>query len=304
MLLVLRRYGGRIFEVNFSDRSAERRSCTRGCRTSISPKPVSSFRLGRWPLRTTCRRPRSSRCSACAWIQSLTSASMAWVNIRCAPSRRIAVRTSRLCGSGSTFTFVVESCMVAYSFALLAAGLKSNKSHPEYAAFFLWPSTTFGYSSFSPHDESGWEIPAFLFRKHNVAFEQLEAFFQGGTDELGRIPGRTGDDCLAFCRDNTGSITKSLYCEAKCTASHDSGMIAKAHVKVGSSSMVSIPQLVEILQRRDSPEAKKWIDALRKYRMRLTLKSAHRLNMVNYVYGGYRHMLLREDPRKWPAVLP
>src|SRR5712692_1335278 len=82
---------------------------------------------------------------------------------------------------------------------------------------------------FSPHDESGWEIPAFLFRKHNVAFEQLEAFFQGGTDELGRIPGRTGDDCLAFCRDNTGSITKSLYCEAKCTASHDSGMIAKAH---------------------------------------------------------------------------
>ncbi len=49
--------------------------------------------------------------------------------------------------------------------------------------------------------------------------------------------------------------------------------------------MVSIPQLVEILQRRDSPEAKKWIDALRKYRMRLTLKSAHRLNMVNYVCG-------------------
>src|SRR5207253_1699804 len=107
-----------------------------------------SFRAGRWPLRTTCRRPPSSRSRACVSIQSVTSASMARVNIRWAPSRRIAVRTSRLCGSGSTFAFVVESSMVAYSFALLAAGLKSNKSHPEYAAFFIWPSTTFGYSSY------------------------------------------------------------------------------------------------------------------------------------------------------------
>jgi hypothetical protein len=138
---------------------------------------------------------------------------------------------------------------------------------------------------FSPHAEDGWEVPAFLFRKHNVAFEQLEAYFQGGKRQPKPIPGRTGDDCLAFCRGPDGEIVKSLYCEAKCTTRHDSSMIAEAHTKVNSSAMVSILQLIEVLSRRGSREAARWVEALREYRLKVTAKSPERLDLVCYVCG-------------------
>ena len=47
MLLVFRRYGGRIFEEKGSASSPGRRSSTRGCRTSTGPTPVRIVRSGR-----------------------------------------------------------------------------------------------------------------------------------------------------------------------------------------------------------------------------------------------------------------
>lgn len=138
---------------------------------------------------------------------------------------------------------------------------------------------------FAPHGEDGWEVPAFLFRKHNIAFEQLESCFQKKDKYLKPIPGRTGDDCLAFRRNTDGSIKRSLYCEAKCTKDHNASMISEAHKKVNSSAMVSILQIIETLLRRGTDEAKRWVDALRQYRLKITLTSSDRLNFVSYVCG-------------------
>ncbi|HYT42271.1 MAG TPA: DEAD/DEAH box helicase, partial [Methylomirabilota bacterium] len=80
---------------------------------------------------------------------------------------------------------------------------------------------------FSPFDITNWEVPAFLFRAHNTAFEHLEKINLTG-DPATPLPGRTGDDCLAFQRDGRGEISRILYCEAKCTSSHNDGMIAEA----------------------------------------------------------------------------
>jgi hypothetical protein len=73
-----------------------------------------------------------------------------------------------------------------------------------------------------------WEVPAFLFRNHRLAFHQLERYRQAG-QLPGPMPGRLGDDCLGFRRNARGTIVAVLYCESKCTAGHDSTMIADAH---------------------------------------------------------------------------
>ena len=138
MLLVFRRYGGRIFEVKGSAWSAGRRSRTLGCCTSTGPTPVVIFRLGRNPLRTTWRRPCSScRCARSA-SQSSTSCWIIWVSIFWAPARRISVITSRLWGTGTTNRSMVLSRMVAYSLGLVFV---TNHFVPKYAAFFNLPRT-------------------------------------------------------------------------------------------------------------------------------------------------------------------
>ena len=69
---------------------------------------------------------------------------------------------------------------MAYSFALLAAGLKSNKSHPEYAAFFIWPSTTFGYSSYDDARSAYYQVHqrAETFNPANWNDDKIEAPLQ------------------------------------------------------------------------------------------------------------------------------
>ncbi len=73
--------------------------------------------------------------------------------------------------------------------------------------------------------EHEWEVPVYLFRTHVVAFQQLEVMKQ--TDDWERhIVGRTGDDGLAFARDENGRIVAWLACEAKCTGNHSSTLIS------------------------------------------------------------------------------
>src|SRR5207248_2506322 len=100
--------------------------------------------------------------------------------------------------------------------------------------------------NFSPFELHNWEVPAFLFRHHLVEFQHLEAMRQQGSEAKYR-PGRTGDDCLAFQRDGNGEIVRVLYCEAKCTVDHESGMIADAYEKASKSAIVDFLQVIEVL---------------------------------------------------------
>jgi hypothetical protein len=140
-------------------------------------------------------------------------------------------------------------------------------------------------------ERDDWEVPAFLFRNHRVAFQQLERYRQTDQDPT-RIPGRLGDDCLAFRRNARGSIVALLYCEAKCTAGHDTGMIAEAHEKLASGVPVDLLQLVEVLLSRTTLEAASWVTSLRRLHLALPDTSCERVDLLCYVCGQHPQ---RED---------
>jgi hypothetical protein len=163
--------------------------------------------------------------------------------------------------------------------------------------FGLPPVTLQGYfgetlagllaESFSTAGHDDWEVPAHLFHTHVVVFQQLEQQWQSGIP-VTAIFGRTGDDCLAFRRDNNRRITSVLFCESKCTCTHQSQFIADAHAKAANSAIVDIMQLVEALEYRNSPEALEWASALRVFHNELNKfppASVHRCDAVYYVYG-------------------
>jgi hypothetical protein len=136
-----------------------------------------------------------------------------------------------------------------------------------------------------PHSLDGWVVPAYLFRFHTLAFELLERVRQGAAIPVA-IPGRTGDDCLAFIRDEEGEITHALVCEAKCYARHDAGAIENAHVKASSPEGVptSVLQVVEVLLDSPDPVAQEWAAALRRLRLRPG-SGYKRLDFIAYVCG-------------------
>jgi hypothetical protein len=66
-----------------------------------------------------------------------------------------------------------------------------------------------------------WRVPVFLFRHHQLAFDQLERWREVSTiPQL--VPGQTGDDCLAFSIGANGRVTDALVGEGKCTRDDDS----------------------------------------------------------------------------------
>lgn len=121
---------------------------------------------------------------------------------------------------------------------------------------------------FSPFGYS-WTVPAFLFRFHHVVFQRLEERHQTG-EEIKKIPGRTGDDCLAFQLGGRGQIVRSLVCESKCTKTHRSDSISEAHKKLSADNPrpVDIRQIIAILEDRDDPESAEWIAPLRQLLLR------------------------------------
>jgi hypothetical protein len=139
--------------------------------------------------------------------------------------------------------------------------------------------------TFSPGGHADWEVPAFLFRNHQVAFQRLEHCRQTG-QQPGPIPGRFGDDFLAFRRRNKRTIISVLYGEAKCTAQHDPSMIADAHEKLATGVVVDILQIIDALSDRDADhEAAAWVASLRELQSKLTSGDFERFDCMCYVCG-------------------
>src|SRR5205823_3722208 len=93
-----------------------------------------------------------------------------------------------------------------------------------------------------------------------------------------------GDDCLAFQRDENGEIARVLYCEAKCTADHDSGMIADAYEKASKSAIVDLMQVIEVLEDQNTPSAQQWVEAIQKAWWKATYE---RCDFVSYICGRH-----------------
>ncbi|MED4588237.1 hypothetical protein [Priestia flexa] len=137
--------------------------------------------------------------------------------------------------------------------------------------------------NFSPFGED-WRVPVFSFRYHEIAFDQLEMYRLTG-EKLNTIPGRTGDDCLAFVMDKSHKINKVLFCEAKCTANHKASMISDAHIKISSMNLipVEVRRLIDTLKDYEDSESRKWVKSLRELYIKGTQNE--RYDLVSYVCG-------------------
>jgi hypothetical protein len=139
--------------------------------------------------------------------------------------------------------------------------------------------------NFEPHAIQ-WCVPAFLFPTHSAAFQALERRRQLGGPAR-RIPGRTGDDALAFSLDDEGRVQAWLWGEAKCTHDHNSTLIRDGHVQLSASFYlpVDLSLLVEILERRDDAESRAWAERLRLLLLQDTGSTPPRYDMLVYVCG-------------------
>jgi hypothetical protein len=140
---------------------------------------------------------------------------------------------------------------------------------------------------FKPLDED-WQVFAFPFRSHDAAYHALEKVRQEG-GSAPTIPGRLGDDMLAFHCDDQGKITHVLFCEAKCTANHNSELVAEAHQKSSDNKIIPVDckLLIEILQDYASPgsDEEKWIHALRRLYFSHNNPTHERCDLVIYNCG-------------------
>jgi hypothetical protein len=137
--------------------------------------------------------------------------------------------------------------------------------------------------NFMPHRRS-WVVPAFLFRGHQAAHQELERRRQlGGPSRP--IPGRTGDDALAFEIDDDDAITSWLWVEAKCTHDHDAGLISAGHEQLSATIRVPVDlmQLVDVLHDSVEPDSERWIGSLRE--LLFATQPPPRFDMLVYVCG-------------------
>ena len=133
---------------------------------------------------------------------------------------------------------------------------------------------------------SKWQVPAYLFHTHDLAFHQLELARQTGKP-VKKIPGRHGDDCLAFERDDDGSIRRIMFCESKCTQTHNASLIKENHEKLSFSNIspVDLLSVIEALKTfGEDPLAKDWIIALQLIALDRSLIE-ERCDLSSYICG-------------------
>lgn len=141
--------------------------------------------------------------------------------------------------------------------------------------------------NFASAGPGNWRVLTFLFRLHELAFDQLEMWRETGVPPK-HVWGQSGDDCVAFSRDVAGRVNATLVCEGKCTNDHDSSMIAEAHRKLGTqvARPISLSRIIKILKDHSSdPEAVDWADALHQLYRRELRPDYRRFDLVSYTCG-------------------
>ncbi|WP_157655188.1 hypothetical protein [Burkholderia ubonensis] len=140
-----------------------------------------------------------------------------------------------------------------------------------------------------------WQVPALLFRFHTTELQHLASinerivlgvpFNQDDNPEI--RPGRTGDDALAFRMNAAGEITDVLVIEAKCVSANSNATIIEAHEKLSTvlTQNSGIRELVNVLAKYDTADAKKWRAALLALWQR-NHASVRRINSVSYAVGA------------------
>lgn len=142
-------------------------------------------------------------------------------------------------------------------------------------------------ASHCSHVGEEWEVPAYLFHGHDLAFHELDRINQTGGKSK-KIFGRTGDDCLAFRRDDQGRVTGVMHCEAKLTKSHDSKMIKENLKKLseGLPRPVDIQRVIEALRYLDGDDLiEGWILSLQEYYF--AGDPEERVDMSSYACGKH-----------------
>lgn len=138
-----------------------------------------------------------------------------------------------------------------------------------------------------PLQSADWEVPAFLFRFHLEVFRDLDQARLTGRKPR-RQPGRTGDDALAFRRDDSNRIIDVLVCESKCTATHATSLLRAGHENLsdGSWRPADLPQLLTVLEESDAPESPEWVEAIESFLLLQSSDGApRRSNLLLYVCG-------------------
>lgn len=137
-----------------------------------------------------------------------------------------------------------------------------------------------------PHATDGWYVPAFPFRYHDAAITRIREWQKSGVLPK-KVPGQSGDDCVAFVRDKTGRITRCLVCEAKCTKDSNKSLIDDAHEGVGrgGNEPSSIWRIVETLDQMGDPVSLEWAAAIRRDVMLAEHPVFERFDLVLYVCG-------------------
>lgn len=127
-----------------------------------------------------------------------------------------------------------------------------------------------------------WEIPVHLFSFHDTVFDWLDMYLQN-TETSAEIPGRTGDDNLAFVRNENNEITAVLFIEAKCTLTHNPSLINDAHSSLSKGNIfpVSRDKIKQLLIEKGDSESLNFVDAINN----IVKTQKNRFDMVSYLYS-------------------
>lgn len=115
----------------------------------------------------------------------------------------------------------------------------------------------------SPFDLEGWRVPVYLLEFHGEAFQYLNRKIKGDIEQDKNVPGRTGDDCLAFRFDDEGKVEGVIFCEAKVRKGHDSRGLKDAHNKV-SEAIADIRRTLELLKEKDGGSYNEMAESIEK----------------------------------------
>ena len=127
-----------------------------------------------------------------------------------------------------------------------------------------------------------WEIPVHLFSFHDTVFDWLDMYLQNAEISTD-IPGRTGDDNLAFLRNKNNEIIAVLFIEAKCTLTHNVTLINDAHSKLSKSNIIPVSRdkIKQLLIEKGDSDSLLFVDAINN----ITNTQKERYDMVSYLYN-------------------